>query len=114
VSSRPTYLVCEIAKILGRDRNVLRRQLIRVGWATQELPVKRSQWVVSSTVMKAHMPDVKKKLDFLRSARIKLHKRGQHPRPLPQFTDERDNLQNKGHRGEGEPTEGKQGRVSPK
>jgi hypothetical protein len=70
------YPVWEVARALGRETGALRRQLVRVGWAIQDLPFPRSPWSVPEQIMAAHFPEVKKKLDELRDRGIRLTERG--------------------------------------
>lgn len=70
------YPVWEVARALGRETGALRRQLIRVGWATQDLPFPRSPWSVPEQIMASQFPAVKKKLDELRDQGIRLTERG--------------------------------------
>lgn len=70
------YPVWEVARALGRETGALRRQLARVGWATQDLPFPRSPWSVPEAIMAAHFSAVKKKIDELRDRGIRLTERG--------------------------------------
>lgn len=76
------YPVWEVAKVLGHDGKTLLRRFISVGWAVQELPFPRSQWIVPVEIMETRMPEVKKKLDSIHSAGIPLTRRcvGAHKR----------------------------------
>jgi hypothetical protein len=70
------YPVWEVARALGRETGALRRQLARVGWATQDLPFPRSPWSVPEAIMAAHFSAVKKRIDELRDRGIRLTERG--------------------------------------